>query len=218
MNMDFWRQLDIVSESELQIPISVIGAGGIGSPVCLALAKMGCGHLTVYDDDKVEIHNLPNQFYRLEDLGKPKVMALSEIVRSFTGTEITPREERVESQRLSGLVVSGVDSMASRQQIWEKAARYKPGVGLYIDARMGAEVCRIYTIRPVDPDDVRLYESTLYSDAEAEEEPCTARAIIYNVLSVAGLVANQVKKYVKGEPLAREIIMDLKTLILFSNE
>ncbi len=216
--MDFWRQLDIVSESELQIPITVIGAGGIGSPVCLALAKMGCGQLAVYDDDTVEMHNLPNQLYRIADLGKPKVAALAEIVQAFTGTAIATHAERVDGQRLAGLIVSGVDSMAARRQIWEQTVRYKPGVRLYIDARMGAEVCRIYTVRPVDPDDVRLYEATLYSDDEAEDEPCTARSIIYNVLPVAGLVANQVKKYVKGELLSREIVMDLKTLILFTNE
>jgi hypothetical protein len=79
---------------------------------------------------------------------------------------------------------------------------------------MGAEVCRIYSVRPSDPEDVRNYELTLYDDDQATDDACTARAIIYNVLSIAGLIANQVKKYAKGERLDREVILDLKTLTL----
>jgi molybdopterin/thiamine biosynthesis adenylyltransferase len=214
---DYWRQLDLVTPGELKLPITVVGAGGIGSPTALALAKMGCSQLTVYDPDLVEPHNLPNQFYRLEDSARPKVEALRELIRTFTGLEIVSIQEAVNQQRLSGLVISGVDSMSARQSIWQGAVRYRSHVELYIDARMGAEVCRIYSIRPSDPEDVRAYELTLYDDDQATDDACTARAIIYNVLSIAGLIANQVKKYAKGEPLDREIILDLKTLTLLVN-
>ncbi len=212
--MDFLRQLDLVNEEQLDFPVTVVGAGGIGSPATLALAKMGCANLTVYDDDTVEDHNLPNQLYRLADRGKPKVQALREIVEAFTGTTITACPERVEQQRLSGLVVSGVDTMASRKAIWESGVRFNPRVPLYLDARMGAEVGRILAVRPVDPDHVAWYEKTLFGDDEALEEACTARAIIYNVFSLAGLIASQVKRYATGEDVEREIIFDLRTLTL----
>ena len=214
MTMDYWRQLDLVTPGELKLPITLIGAGGIGSPTALALAKMGCSQLTVYDPDLVEPHNLPNQFYRLEDSARPKVEALRELIRAFTGLEIVSVQEAVSRQPLSGLVISGVDSMSARQQIWQGSIRCRTNVELYIDARMGAEVCRIYSIRPSDPEDVRVYESTLYNDDQASPDACTAQAIIYNVLSIAGLIANQVKKYAKGEHVDREVILDLKTLTL----
>jgi len=67
---DYWRQLDIVSSEELDFPITLIGCGGIGSPVAMALVKMGCGQISLYDPDCVEAHNLPNQMYRLEDVGE----------------------------------------------------------------------------------------------------------------------------------------------------
>lgn len=211
---DYWRQLDLVTPQDLNLPITIAGAGGIGSPTALALAKMGCSRLTVYDPDIVEAHNLPNQFYRLEDAARPKVEALREVIRAFTGLEIVAIPEAVSEQRLQGLVISGVDSMAARRAIWNGAIRYRSHVELYIDARMGAEVCRIYSIRPADPDDVRAYELSLYDDAQATEDPCTAQAIIYNVFAIAGLIANQVKKYAKGERFDREIIFDLKTMTL----
>ena len=119
-------------------------------------------------------------------------------------------------QRLSGVVISAVDTMESRKAIWRNGVRYNPQVPFFLDARMGAEVRTVYSVRPVDPDDVAFYDATLYSDAEALEDPCTARAIIYNVFGAAALLANQVKKFAMGEELPREIHFDLKTLTLIT--
>jgi len=145
--MDFLRQLDLVRPEALEAPVAVVGCGGIGSFAALALAKMGCAHLTLYDDDRVEGHNIPNQLYRPGDVGRPKAEALAEIVRAFTGT--TPRAalERVEGQRLEGLVVAGVDSMRARRSLWQRSVRYRAAVPLFLDGRIGAEVIRLYAIR-----------------------------------------------------------------------
>ncbi|MEK6569249.1 MAG: ThiF family adenylyltransferase, partial [candidate division NC10 bacterium] len=107
--MDLSRQIDLVEPEALEIPVTMIGCGGIGSFSALALAKMGCVHLTVYDDDRVEEHNIPNQLYRLSDVGQLKVICLAEIIKDFTGTGVDARPERVQGQRLQGIVVSGVD-------------------------------------------------------------------------------------------------------------
>ncbi len=215
--LDFWRQLDVVSPSDLaDLKVIVIGAGGIGSPTVLALAKMGVPHITVYDNDSVELHNLPNQIYRLSDLGKPKVEALSDATIDYAGISLDTKNELFENQKLSGVVISGVDSMAARKTIWEKV-RYNPSIPLYIEARMGAEICRIHSVRPTDPMDVKWYESTLYSDDDALDLPCTARAIIYTVFVIAGLLACQVKKFVTGQDILKEIIFDLVTMSLLKN-
>lgn len=212
--LDYWRQTDLVRPDDLQFPITVVGVGGIGSPVALALTKMGCRRLTLYDPDVVELHNLPNQMYRSADVGRPKVEALADLLREFAPVEIQPVPEAVNGQRLNGVVISGVDSMAAREGIWRGSVRYRASVSLYIDARMGAQVCRLLTVRPADPDDVRRYEATLYSDEEATEDPCTAQAIIYTTLGSAALVAGQIKRYATGEPCEPDIIFDLATLTL----
>ncbi len=216
--MDFWRQLDVVSPEDLaSLQVTVIGVGGIGSPTTLALAKMGVSQIVIYDDDSVELHNLPNQIYRLSDLGKVKVQGVVDICRDFAGVVVEGKPERFNGgQQLSGIVVSGVDTMAARKEIWTRV-RYNPTVQTYIEARMGAEVARIHTIKPCDPSQVKWYEATLYSDEQASGLPCTAQAIIYNVFCIAGLVANQIKKIARAEPLAREVIFDLKTLSLIVN-
>ncbi len=74
----------------------------------------------------------------------------------------------------------------------------------------------MYTVRPADPDHVRFYERTLYSDDEAWQLPCTAQAIVYTGFGIASLVAGQVKRVAMGDTCKREIIFDQKTLTFFT--
>lgn len=214
--MEFLRQLDLVPPAALQVPVHLVGCGGIGSFVGLALAKLGCRHLALYDDDVVEPHNVPNQAFRPSDVGRPKVEALAEVLEAFAGIRPAAHRERVEGQRLQGMVVAGVDSMEARRILWSRSIRHRAAVPLFLDGRMGAEVSRLYSIRPADPDDVRLYEGTLYDDAEAAPLPCTASAIIYSGFALAALVASQVKRHAMGEPVPREILCDMRTLTLIA--
>lgn len=215
-DLRFHRQLDLAPPDSLKIPITVIGTGGIGSFTVLSLAKMGCTDITVFDDDTVENHNLPNQFFREEDIGKPKVEALKEIVKSFTGTEITAMNEKFEKQPLKNIIIVAVDTMDVRIKIWDKV-KYNSQISLYIDSRMGAEVMNIFTVIPTDPDDIKMYEhpDVLFPSTEAYSGRCTARAIMYNVLTIAAIIAGQVKKHcVREELYKKTIIMDTKNLIL----
>jgi molybdopterin/thiamine biosynthesis adenylyltransferase len=216
--VDFWRQLDIIDPNEdITEPVTIIGAGGIGSPTVLSLTKMGVREIEVYDYDRIEEHNLPNQFFRIKDIGTEKVKALKSIVKDFTGINIKAYSEMFNGQDIEpGIVISGVDSMQSRKEIWEQV-KYNVDAKLYIDARMLGEVCRIYTINPSTPSDISFYEKTLYDDPENEDnEHCTNRAVIYNVFMIASLISNQVKRFYKGEELIAEIIFDLTKLNLLT--
>ena len=102
--MDLSRQQDLIDPDQLDVPITVVGCGGIGSFVVLTLAKMGCRALTVYDDDRVEPHNIPNQAYRLADVGRLKVEALAELVREVAGAPLAIRTERVRGQDRKSVV------------------------------------------------------------------------------------------------------------------
>lgn len=212
--MDFLRQLDILNPDMIVYPITIIGVGGIGSPLVWILAKMGCKKITLYDPDRVEAHNLPNQFYRLADVNRLKVEAVRESVLQFAGTEITAIPELFEGQRaLEGIVILGVDSMKSRREIW-RHLRFNLKVPLYLDGRMGGEVVQVFTVRPSQLEDIEAYEESLFSDEEASNLPCSAQSIIYSVVVLGGLIASQIKKWIRKEEYSPKITLDLKTMTL----
>src|SRR4030095_5111352 len=53
--------------------IAVVGAGGIGAGAIPALTGVGIGHLTIIDDDRVELSNLQRQpLYAANQVGERK--------------------------------------------------------------------------------------------------------------------------------------------------
>jgi sulfur carrier protein ThiS adenylyltransferase len=58
--------------------VGIAGAGGLGSNVAVSLARAGLGTLIIADWDQVEPSDLNRQYYFLEQVGKPKVLALLE--------------------------------------------------------------------------------------------------------------------------------------------
>ena len=215
------RQLDILNPEEFKdVRIMVIGTGSVGSFVTLTLAKMGLKKIEVWDDDRIEEHNIANQFYPLEDVGELKVTALQDEIFRMSGlrskgycvkfNEKWKEEYKPFEVGLSDIVISAVDSMQARRDIWHIV---KDRAKLYIDARMGGELMRVFTVK--GQGDWNYYEETLKKDGVAL--PCTARTIIYNVLSVASIVALQVKKYLKDESVSREVTFDMKNMIFQVN-
>ena len=88
INNRYLRQEDLLPDSMRGIGINIIGVGAVGSFAALALAKMGFKNIKVFDDDKVEEHNISNQFYKLADIGKLKVDALAGMIKEFEDINI----------------------------------------------------------------------------------------------------------------------------------
>jgi hypothetical protein len=209
----FLRQLDIVSPEKLVFPITVIGAGAIGSATVVTLAKMGCSSIIVWDADTLEGVNVPNQLCKPSLVGRPKVEALAELVYELTDIQIKQVNKRYMGQSLEGVVIVAVDNMSSRQKVWRRA-RLNPKIPLLIDARMGAEFARIYVVHPIDTTEIDFYEENLYSTNEVEHLSCSARSIIYCPMVVAGFIALLVKKHALNQPSPKEILIDLPNLLL----
>jgi len=210
-DLRYLRQMDAVNMTKLSnLHVTLIGAGSIGSTTAVWLAKVGIRHLTVFDDDLVEAHNWSNQMYREADIGRPKGEALWDVMETLCSC--TPRIvlHPYVDQPLTEVVISGVDSMASRKAIW-KSVRSKPEVQLYVDARMGLETLIVHTVHPQSREERQGYVKTLCDDVDAVQVPCTARTICYTPLMAASLVCSMVKRYVNVESMPRQVILDLVT-------
>lgn len=86
----------------------IIGLGGLGSSAAYYLAASGIGHLTLIDDDHVELSNLQRQIIHNESrLGINKAESAAKTLVSLNSTiEITVVSERLQKSQLLQIIES----------------------------------------------------------------------------------------------------------------
>ncbi len=208
--MDHTRHADLFRAEDLSL--TLIGAGGIGAAAALALAKMGVGHLTVWDDDTVSEFNLATQLHRISDLGRQKVQALCQLVFEFSDdTDFVAIPDRLVPEDHWGLedyiVISAVDSIAARKGIWQAVRQGR--VRWYLDSRMAAEEFHLFTVDMKS--DTGWYEQMLAGedDTNVVELPCTSKATIFTALVAAGQIGSAVKKIAVGQRNPRVLVHNI---------
>jgi molybdopterin-synthase adenylyltransferase len=109
--------------------VTVIGAGGIGSPVLLYLAAAGIGQLTIIDDDVVSLSNLQRQIlFGTADVGGGKAtLAAAALLRQNSMIRCDTIVGRINGDNaqtwLAGadVVVDGSDNFATRLAVADAA-------------------------------------------------------------------------------------------------
>ncbi len=220
--LDTIRHLEVFSPTEFgDQRIDIIGVGATGSRIAIGLAKLGIPQIHIWDFDKVEAHNVPNQAFGLNHIGQLKVEALQAIIKDQTGTEVTIHNERVDgTQRLGVVVFLLTDTMASRQEIWKAGIRYKPSTAFMIETRMGSNSGRIYSVNPSDPAHVKGWEATLYSDNVAEVSACGTSITVGSTAEVvSGLAVWQLIRWHKiqqQQKAGKETTDEIENELVFS--
>lgn len=210
MALNTIRHMELFDPYNFKTPVTIIGAGALGSWLALYLAKLGIEDITVYDFDVIEEHNVANQAFGIEDIGEPKVNALFKLINDTIGTHIINKDQKYTNQRLSGIVFMMVDSMAERKRIWEENIHMKSSVNLFVEARMGLSLGRIYTIDPVDLNHIKEYEQTMYSDDVSEVSACgSSMTVITSAVMIASICARQLINHNANVELDNEIIVDM---------
>jgi sulfur carrier protein ThiS adenylyltransferase len=91
--------------------VGIAGAGGLGSSIATALARVGVGQLLVADFDVVEPSNLNRQQYFVDQIGMTKVEALREnLARINPYVEVSVFHGRLTPENIPQ-VFAGVDVM-----------------------------------------------------------------------------------------------------------
>lgn len=147
--------------------VLVVGAGGLGSPVLLALAAAGVGVLGVLDDDVVELGNLQRQvIHGVADLGRPKTASARDAIAARNpGVAVRTHAVRLDADNAAAvlaeydLVVDGSDNFATRYLVddtaaalgiplvWGSVLRWEGQVGVVWAAR-GARYRDLYPDAP----------------------------------------------------------------------
>ena len=102
--------------------VLLVGAGGLGSPLCLYLAAAGIGRIGLVDFDQVDQSNLQRQvIYTVRDVGRPKLKAAKDrILELNPNVQVDSYETRLTSEnaleviRDYDLLVDGTDNFPTR--------------------------------------------------------------------------------------------------------
>lgn len=181
----------------------VIGAGGLGSPVCLYLAAAGVGHITLVDDDEVDLTNLQRQIaHTTARVGQAKVASAAEAMHAINpDIAIAIHALRADEAMLATLVeaadvvIDCSDNFATRQAVNRACvAHAKPlvaGAAIRFDGQLS-----VYDTRDeASP----CYACVFPADADFEETRCAVLGAFGPVVGTIGtLQASEALKLLAG--------------------
>lgn len=174
----------------LQSHALIIGAGGLGSPVAMYLTCSGVGHLTIVDDDTVDLTNLQRQImHSTASLGQSKVQSAQTMLAALNpAVQVQALQLRADIQVLPTLVAQAdvvldcCDNFQTRQAI--NAACVQHRVPLVSGAAIGMDgQIAVYDAR--DPD-APCYACVFAPGAPPEEARCATMGVLAPLVGVIG--------------------------------
>lgn len=131
--------------------VGIIGLGSGGGFVAVSLAMSGVGKFVLIDSDVLEAHNIVRHVAGNDDVGRPKVEAVADLIRQRNPAAqvkavVGRIEEHDELLAEVDIVVAGVDGERSKYIIDQACIEHnRPAVyaGVY-ERGEGGDVCVIY--------------------------------------------------------------------------
>ncbi|MCR2783845.1 MULTISPECIES: ThiF family adenylyltransferase [unclassified Microbacterium] len=197
--------------------VAVVGAGGLGSPVVLALAGAGIGSITVIDDDEVEHSNLHRQvMHRHADVGSPKVDSATRVTADLSPeTVVHAVRERLTPDNADRLlagahvVIDGTDTFETRSAVADACERLGTPLVWGVLQEFHAQVTVFWSTPPAGHPAVRLAD--LYPPDSVGEVPTCAQVGVLGALclQVGGIMAIEALKLLAGigEPLLGRVLV-----------
>ena len=113
----------------LEAKVLVIGAGGLGSPVCVYLALAGVGTLGIVDFDTVDLTNLQRQIlHHNDDVGRSKLDSATDTLKAYNpDIAVVAHQGPIASDNameiMAGydVIVNGADNFSARYLVNDAA-------------------------------------------------------------------------------------------------
>lgn len=214
--MDLSKSYDFFQPEKDTARIHIVGCGSVGSTLAENLARCGVTKMTLWDFDTVEAHNIVNQMFRQQDVGKPKVEALKDILMDINPEikdDVELKPKGWEGKLMSGYIFLCVDNIELRRTIVEKHMD-SPYVKAVFDFRTLLESAQHYA---ADWSDYNMKQDLLKSmqfshEEAAEETPVSACGVTLGVATTVRLVCalgvNNYINFVKGNGIKKLIMID----------
>lgn len=220
--MDLSKSYDFFQPEKDDARIHIVGCGSVGSTLAENLARCGVTKMTLWDFDTVEAHNIVNQMFRQQDVGKLKVEALRDILMDINPeikNNIELKPKGWEGKLMSGYIFLCVDNIELRRTIVEKHMD-SPYVKAVFDFRTLLESAQHYA---ADWSNYKMKQDLLKSmqfshEEAAEETPVSACGVTLGVATTVRLVCalgvDNYINFVKGNGIKKLIMIDGFNFIL----
>lgn len=214
--MDLSKSYEFFQPENDDARIHIIGCGSVGSTLAENLARCGVTKMTLWDFDTVEAHNIVNQMFRQQDIGKPKVEALRDILVDINpdiADDLELKPKGWQGKMLSGYIFLAVDSIELRRKIVEQHMD-NTFVKAIFDFRTLLEGAQHYA---ADWSDVKMRENLLKSmqfshEEAASETPVSACGVTLGVATTVRLVCalgvNNYINFTKGLGIKKMVLID----------
>lgn len=213
----YTRQQMLLSEDRLrQLRIAVAGVGAVGRQVVTQLFSAGARRITFYDHDTVEESNIGPQGWSPRHIGRLKTEALKDDLTYQTNEEEVSGLEAIGSRFPVGVpeppevLFSCVDRIDAREALFRA---YQHQVGLFVDSRVAGET--VHVLAAGDMDTKNYYETSLFRREDAFRAACTARMSIHVANIAAGLLIQQLSKWLRDIPVDKHSRFNLLAMELF---
>lgn len=139
--------------------VMIIGLGSFGSQIAIELAKAGVGSFSLFDFDRVELHNLARHTCTIDDLGRLKTDAIYDAIKGknpYAKVDKFPININDDIPLLNeeiakaDLVICATDNNKSRFNISEALVKQQH-VGIFGRAVTRAEGGDVFRYRPGGP-------------------------------------------------------------------
>jgi len=207
--MDLSKSYEFFQPEKDKSRIHIVGCGSVGSTLAENLVRCGITKITLWDFDRVESHNIVNQMFRQQDIGKSKVEALYDILMEINPEvkdNIKLKPEGWNGKMMSGYIFLAVDSIELRREIVEKHMD-NANVKAVFDFRTLLESAQHYAADWSNTSQKKnLLNSMQFSHEEASEEtPVSACGYTLGVATTVRLICalgvNNYMNFVRGKGL-----------------
>lgn len=139
--------------------VVIVGLGSFGSHIAIELAKAGVGSFSLFDFDRVELHNLARHTCKIDDLGRLKTDTIYDAIKGKNPYAIVDKfpvniNENItllnEEIAKADLVICATDNNKSRFNISEALVKQRQ-VGIFGRAVTRAEGGDVFRYHPDGP-------------------------------------------------------------------
>jgi molybdopterin-synthase adenylyltransferase len=216
---------DIAGQNKLLAAnVLIVGAGGLGSPASMYLAAAGVGHITLYDNDEVDLSNLQRQIaHHTDNVGMDKVISTRNTLKQLNpDVKVTAVKQRLQGEQLdeeikkADVVLDCSDNFATRFAINTACVTFQKTLVSGAAIRFEGQV----SVFTPSFNDSPCY-NCLYKDEGDENLNCATNGVIAPITGVVGSIqALETMKIIlnAGESLTGRLLlidgltMNIKTM------